>query len=136
MNTYDQLLRNRLAGGNYEAEIKVKKFQTLPKKWLRGMRISLGRGYVKVSAYVIDEPYSKIPPKPVITLATGGRYIRIVFDSLSDYIAFCEQFEAFRIDCLPELGKAYQEAKTEWEEAHDKIPSLKNRIDSNLVEKK
>ena len=119
--------------GSYEADIHIKKFQALPRKFWRTTRIPNGSGYIKVSLYVPDTPYSRYPPKPTIAITSGKTYCRIVLDEMSNYLDLKEKFDAFLDKFLVPCSEALKEARADHYELHAKIPQnrLINAVESN-----
>ena len=108
----------------YDAELKAKAKQHMPKKYLKTLRIihHVEKPYtLYASLWVPDTPYSKIPPKLGFTLSGGGSYFRLVFDTWDEVKRIIGQINRFIVENSGQWETALDEAYEEWENLHKNI---------------
>lgn len=75
----------------YDAWLRPKPRQMLPKKLVLRQQFSLSPYKINATIWVPDVPYSKLKPKVCLTLSHGReQYIRFAFDSADDMVRFVE----------------------------------------------
>ncbi len=110
----------------YDADLRPKPTQKLPKKIVRSKRLPVKGNYqVYVSAWIMDVPYSKHPPGVCLTFSHGRadsrQYIRLVFEDIEGIITFGNKLADFLKENMYALTDALIEALKEWNEVHQRI---------------
>jgi len=105
----------------YDATLKPKKRQVLPKKILRTKRFHLSPYWVNVSVWVPDVPYNRMPPKVCLTMSHSDQYIRLVFSNMRELTQFTEHLSEWVKSIEDQITHAHSEAIQEHREAWEKV---------------
>ena len=103
----------------FDAVLKAKFKQNLPKKIVLSKRIKVSRTYeCQVTMWVPDTPYSKFTPGIGVTIrhgkGEGKDSVRLVFGGTEDLKKFLTDLNMFVLDNFEKVGGAFREAIEEW----------------------
>ncbi len=110
---------------NYDATLKPKFKQNLPKKIVLSKRIKVSRTYeCQVTMWVADTPVSKFVPGIGLSIrhgkGEGKDTIRLVFSSIEDLRSFMGDLNLFILNNQDKVMGALNEALEEWHMARAK----------------
>jgi hypothetical protein len=105
---------------NYDATLRPKFKQNLPKKIVLSKRIHVSKRYeCQVTFWVPDTPYSPYPPGIGMNIrhgkGDGKDSVRLIFSNVDDLKNFLGILNMFTLDNLSKVGGALDEAVREWQ---------------------